>query len=235
MTGPGPVAMRWAVGGCEIDGRSLGAPVDLELLAPGGTGWEVEVGFGKGMYLRRRARDEPQRRFLGVELVQEYWREVTRKARRDGLANLVTVRGEAGYALDTLLPAAFADALHVYFPDPWPKSRHRKRRLFDDDTVDLPLRVLRPGATLFFATDFVEYGEAVAHLLTQQAGLTVSRHVGPWPDGARTHYESKYLREGRRFVRLTARLEGPSAMARVAPDLLVGPRPTAAANEGAPA
>ena len=100
--------------------------------------------------------------------------------------------------------------MHVYFPDPWPKSRHHKRRLFEVETVDLVLGLLAPGGRLFFATDFLDYGEAVGEILASHPHVEVERRPGPWPEGPRTNYEAKYVREGRPILRLEARLPPPS-------------------------
>lgn len=178
----------------------------LQLL--GGDGpWEVEIGFGKGRYLLESAAASPEKRFLGIEVVSKYYRLCRRRAVNRGLDNLMVARGEALYMLSAMLPQAFASRLHVYFPDPWPKARHHKRRLFDPETVDLVLGLLRPGGELCFATDFLEYGESVVDILQDFPGLEVQRHEGPWPDGARTNYEAKYMREGRPVLRLRARLQ----------------------------
>jgi tRNA (guanine-N7-)-methyltransferase len=199
--------VRLAVGGVERDWRALGAPLPLDRLVPSpDLPWELEIGFGKGRYLLRRAAESSGVRLLGVEQAQEYWSETTRRARRDRRANLVTLRAEALYALDVLLPAGFARAIHVYFPDPWPKARHERRRLFDADSVDLVLRALAPGATLFFASDALAYGEEVLAILGAQRGLIVERHEAQWPGGPRTNYEMKYAREGRPILRVTARM-----------------------------
>jgi tRNA (guanine-N7-)-methyltransferase len=117
----------------------------------------------------------------------------------------VLVRGEALYLLATVLPRGFAERLHVYFPDPWPKNRHHRRRLFDPATVDLVVGVLAPGGELAFATDFLDYGEQVAEILAGHPDLEVHRRDAPWPDGARTHYEAKYITEGRPILRLEGR------------------------------
>lgn len=168
--------------------------------------WEVELGFGKGRYLLNSALAHPERRYLGIEVVSKYYRLLERRARRRGADNLVVVRGEALYLLSTVLPPAFASVLHVYFPDPWPKQRHHKRRLFDPETVDLVLGLLRPGGRLCFATDFLEYGELVYKILLRYPGLSLERRDAPWPDGARTNYEAKYIEEGRPILRLEGRL-----------------------------
>lgn len=175
------------------------------LLPPGGD-WEVEIGFGRGRYLLAKALECPQRRFLGVEVVSKYFRLLRRRARHHRARNLLLARGEALYLLSAVLPPGFAARLHVYFPDPWPKARHHKRRLFDPETLDLVLGVLRPGGDLCFATDFLDYGERVREILEGYPGLAVTPRDGPWPDGARTNYEAKYMAEGRPILRLEARL-----------------------------
>jgi tRNA (guanine-N7-)-methyltransferase len=204
-----PVAVATAAGE-----RSLGelpVPLDLDALVAGDGPWEVELGFGKGRYLLRRAGEDPGRRFLGVEVASKYYRRLAERVARRGLANLIAVRGEAIYLLSAVLPRAFAAALHVYFPDPWPKSRHHKRRLFDPETVDLVLGLLVPGGRLCFATDFLDYGEEVAAILAGHPQVGLRRLAGRWPDGARTNYEAKYEREGRPILRLEATLGAAGA------------------------
>lgn len=190
----------------------LPAPLDLGALAPGGGAWEVEIGFGKGRYLLRRCMASPERRFAGIEQVAEYHRGFVERARRRRLANWVALRGEALYLLSSVLPRGFAAALHVYFPDPWPKSRHHKRRLFDPETVDLVAGLLAPGGRLYFATDFLDYGELVVELLSGYPGLAVARREQPWGDGPRTNYEAKYVCQGRPILRLEATLDTAAAL-----------------------
>ena len=132
------------------------------------------------------------------------------RARRTAPANWLALRGDALYLLSAVLPRSFAQVVHVYFPDPWPKSRHQKRRLFDPETVDLVVGLLADGGRLYFATDFLSYGEQVHDLLTGYPGLTVLRR-GPWDEGPRTSYESKYLIEGRPILRLEATWNAPGA------------------------
>jgi tRNA (guanine-N7-)-methyltransferase len=184
------------------------SPLALDALVPGGGPWAAEIGFGKGRYLLRRCLEFPERRFLGIELVSEYHRLFVGRARRRGIANWLALRGEALYLLAAVLPRGFAAELHVYFPDPWPKSRHHKRRLFDPETIDLVLGLLAPGGRLSFATDFLDYGEQVAEILAGCSGLEVARRDGVWDDGPRTNYEAKYVAEGRPILRLEATL-GP--------------------------
>lgn len=203
------------------------APLPLDELVPGNGPWEVEIGFGKGRYLVRRCQEDPDRRFLGIEVASEYWRMFVDRARRRGLSNWIALRGDALALISAVLPHGFASAVHVYFPDPWPKSRHHKRRLFDPETVDLVLSLLSPGGQLLFATDFLEYGAMVQEILESYPGLRVVRIDGSWPEGPRTNYEAKYEIEGRPILRLEATLEPGAAPLhpRGALGVLVGPLP----------
>ncbi|MEM7349340.1 MAG: hypothetical protein AAF657_00945 [Acidobacteriota bacterium] len=211
------LAAKFSAPGFERTLNDLPQPLSLDTLLPGDGDWHAEIGFGKGRYLLESAIAHPERRFLGIEVVSKYFRMLQRRAARHGVRNLLLVRGEALYLLATVLPTAFAAALHVYFPDPWPKARHHRRRLFDPETLDLVLGLLRPDGELFFATDFLDYGERVSEILQTYPGLTVTPHPEPWPDGARTNYEAKYIVEGRPILRLQARLDQQPAAGRLHP------------------
>ena len=193
----------------------VAVPLDLHALVPpdpeagaGEAPWEVEIGFGKGRYLLRRALAEPRTRLLGIELAGEYFRLLVTRARRRGVRNLLAIRGEAQTVLAAVLPRGFARDVHVYFPDPWPKARHERRRLLDAESVDLVLSLLVPGGTLWFATDYLEYGEAVAALLAGHPAATVRRRPAGWDEGPRTNYEAKYIAEGRPILRLEVTWKG---------------------------
>lgn len=199
----------------------LALPIDLDELVPaaGGTGgaggaWEIEIGFGKGRYLLRRAAEDPDRRFLGVEIASQYYRMARDRAAKRGLDNMALIRGDALYLMVAALHPGWASAVHVYFPDPWPKDRHHKRRLFDPETVDLVLGLLRPGGTLWFASDFLEYGALVRDILADHPAVDLDEVTEPWEDGARTNYEAKFIEEGRPIIRLgaTRRVEFEGAL-----------------------
>ncbi len=205
------------------DGRDwplaeLPSPIRPDEIVAGDGPWELELGFGKGRYLLQRAAALPERRFLGIELVSKYYRMARHRGQRRGLSNLAVCRGEAHYLLATAIPRGFADQVHVYFPDPWPKAKHHKRRLFDPETVDLVLGAIRPGGKLVFATDFLDYGEIVVEILSSHPDLTLELIDGPWPDGARTHYESRFVREGKPILRLHAHLAQDAKPGALHPD-----------------
>jgi tRNA (guanine-N7-)-methyltransferase len=120
---------------------------------------EVELGSGDGTFIAQYAQACPDRNFLAVERFLGRLRKVDRKGLRAGLANLRLVRVEASYLLEYLLPAASVHALHVYFPDPWPKRKHRKNRLVNTRFTELAAHTLAPGGTVYLRTDDRDYFE----------------------------------------------------------------------------
>jgi tRNA (guanine-N7-)-methyltransferase len=197
---------RLAELGSLLDARRRGAPV------------EIEIGFGKGRFLLSRAAAHPDTTFVGIEAAALYWEIVNRGAERRGLGNLITLCGDALYVLGACLEREVASVVHVYFPDPWPKTRHHRRRLLDASTVDLVVGALAPGGTLYFATDHTEYGDSVCAVLDRYPAVAVTRVDGPWPDGPRTHYETKYELEGRPILRLVVQRVAPAASPLLHPD-----------------
>ena len=219
--------------GCAPLERPLGTAL-LARLAPGAGPWELEIGFGKGRFLLARATAQPARRFLGIEIAGEYFRLAARRLARRGLANLALLHGEALYLLAAVLPRAFAREIHVYFPDPWPKSRHQRRRLFSPASLDLVLGALEPGGRLSFATDHLDYGVEVEAILSGHPGLEVARRPDGWAEGPRTNYEAKYVAEGRPILRLEATLAGvPSLHPAGAREVLVARATAPGASAGA--
>jgi tRNA (guanine-N7-)-methyltransferase len=118
---------------------------------------EVELGSGDGSFLAQWAQANPDRNFLGVERLLGRLRKLDRKAQRNGLSNLRLMRIEAGYLLEFLLPPASVHALHLYFPDPWPKRKHRKNRLVNERFPELVSRVLAQQGLVFLRTDDPDY------------------------------------------------------------------------------
>jgi len=118
---------------------------------------EVELGSGDGSFLVQYAALHPERNFIGVERLLGRLRKIDRKGRRAGLANLRGVRIEASYFLEYLLPPHSAQAIHVYFPDPWPKRKHHKHRLVNERFPHLARQALQPGGNIYLRTDDRDY------------------------------------------------------------------------------
>jgi tRNA (guanine-N7-)-methyltransferase len=118
---------------------------------------EIDLGCGDGSFLMDYAALHPDRNFLGVERLMGRLNKINRKGRRRGLANLRGVRIESGYFLEHLLPPGAASAIHVYFPDPWPKMKHRKNRFISTRFPALARQALAPGGRVYLRTDHEDY------------------------------------------------------------------------------
>ena len=133
--------------------------IELAQLFPQNQPLEVELGSGDGTFLVDYAGRHPEHNFIGVERLLGRIRKMDRKGRRAGLINLRGVRIESSYFLEFLLPAQSAAALHIYFPDPWPKRKHRRHRLINERFPTLAHRALAPGGTVHLRTDHQDYFE----------------------------------------------------------------------------
>jgi len=122
---------------------------------------DVELGSGDGSFLAQWAAASPDRNFIGVERLLGRLRKVDRKARRLGLGNLRCLRLEGAYVLEWMVAPGSLSGLHVYFPDPWPKRRHWKRRLIQRRFAELAATALRIGGQVFLRTDHEGYFEAM--------------------------------------------------------------------------
>lgn len=156
-------------GGLVYELPSILEPLRLEVLFPSAQPLEVELGCGDGSFLMDYAEAHPDRNFLGVERLLGRIRKLDRKGRRRGLTNLRGVRIECSYFLKFLLPPNSADRIHVYFPDPWPKERHHRRRLVNSEFPALAQAALRPGGTVHLRTDDTDYFEQMQDVFGQAA------------------------------------------------------------------
>lgn len=127
---------------------------------------EVELGSGDGGFMAQWAALHPERNFIGVERLLGRLRKLDKKGRRAGLTNLQVVRIEASYFLTWLLPPRSVSALHLYFPDPWPKRRHWKHRLVNAEFAEATARALAIGGVAYFRTDNADYFAQVQSVFT---------------------------------------------------------------------
>lgn len=191
-----------------LDLETLPKPIDWAALFANDHPVEIEIGSGKGTFLADQARSRPEANFLGIEWARWFWRYASDRLRRNGLANARAVRAEASYFLDEHVPAASVAALHVYFPDPWPKARHHRRRLIAPSFMPKAARVLAPGARLQVVTDHAEYWEQIEATVRSADGFEVVEYKRPGSADAGevvgTNFERKYARQGRPFHAIAA-------------------------------
>lgn len=177
---------------------------------------EVEIGTGNGAFLVDAALRSPGRGFLGIEVSRRFFTKALRRAARNWASNVRMVRADAAYVLSNFVPTSSVAVYHVYFPEPWPKERHAKRRLFKPPLVSRLAETLRPGGHLFVATDVEEYFETIEALLGREPLLErVEEPEAPLASvrgRAPTSYESKYRAEGR-TIRYSTWLKRPGPTA----------------------
>jgi tRNA (guanine-N7-)-methyltransferase len=167
----------------------------------------LEIGFGGGEHLVEAAADEPGVDFFGCEPFVNGMAKLLSRIDARGLANIRLYRGDAAEVLDRL-PDASLSRVYLFYPDPWPKRRHRKRRFVSPENLARLARVMKPGAQLRFATDIDDYAAwTLARLRGDDAFLwsasTAADWRTPWEGWTQTKYEAKAMAEGRRPVYLT--------------------------------
>ena len=156
---------------------------------------EVELGSGDGTFIAQCAQRLPDRNFLAVERLLGRLRKIDRKGLRAGLANLRLVRIEASYLLEYLLPPESVHALHVYFPDPWPKRKHRKNRLINERFTELAAQALTPGGAVYLRTDDQDYFSQMTAVFAANAIFFLGE-TPPELSGVLTDFERDFLEKG---------------------------------------
>src|SRR5438105_2268508 len=174
--------------------------LELTKIFPKAQPVEVELGSGDGSFLVEHAALHPEHNFIGVERLLGRIRKMDRKGQRAGLTNLRGVRIESSYFLEFLLPARSAVALHIYFPDPWPKRKHQRHRLINERFSALAHKALAPGGAVYLRTDDKNYFEQMLEVF---AVSPLFRSVAT-PDelaGLRTDFERDFEARGVKTLR----------------------------------
>jgi tRNA (guanine-N7-)-methyltransferase len=164
----------------------------------------VEIGSGRGEAIVQAAAEQPDVDFLGLEVYVPGVAQTLVTMRHVGVTNVRLVVVNAAEALTTMLPAASVRELRVWFPDPWHKKRHRKRRLVTPGFARLAARVLEPGGLWRLATDWEDYAEQIRQVVTASPDFD-GGDWGPRFDGRpQTRFEGKGLQVGRTIRDVTA-------------------------------
>jgi tRNA (guanine-N7-)-methyltransferase len=167
---------------------------------------EVEVGFGKGLFLLSSALAHPDVNFAGIEIVRKYQLFTATRIAKRNLSNVRLACADARMFLRDRAPAGSVRAVHVYFPDPWWKKRHHKRRVFTDEFAAACARVLAGGGQLQVATDVADYATMVREVVAAQPALR--ELPAPAETGAEhdldylTNFERKARLQGKAIYRL---------------------------------
>lgn len=166
---------------------------------------QLEVGPGKGLFLANAAVARPDHNFIGIEVARKYARKAAERVARRDLRNVRLVAGDAKRFLKEFVPPTSLAAVHVYFPDPWWKKRHKKRRVFTEDFVNDVARSLPPHGDLWIATDVEEYFLVMQEIMSERSDFEAAEvpelRAAEHELDYLTNFERKYRLEGRPIYR----------------------------------
>ena len=182
--------------------ENLTGPIDLAQIFGRLGPVHIEIGSGKGTFLLHAARAQPEVDFVGIEWARKFYLYAVDRIGRWGLTNVRIIRTDAVTFLTESVPPESVACLHIYFPDPWPKKRHHKRRLIQQANMPTLIRCLSPGGRMQLATDHIDYFEQMkATVSACRNQLEPTEFIRP--AGAAegeltgTNYERKYIKDRR--------------------------------------
>jgi tRNA (guanine-N7-)-methyltransferase len=185
-------------------------PIDFEEVFGRSGPVHIEIGSGKGTFLVSQAQAQPQVNFLGVERARKYYRHAVDRIGRWGLKNVKLIRTDAADFIIRFIPDCSVTCYHIYYPDPWPKKRHHKRRLICASNIEHLIRTLEPGGIIQIATDHEDYFEQIKQVLAERKDALEQAEFIP-PAGAQdgetvgTNYERKYVKEKRKVYTIAVK------------------------------
>ena len=162
----------------------------------------IEIGSGKGTFLLNQARVHPGNNFLGIEWARKYYRYAVDRIGRWDLKNVRIIRTDAAIFITEFIDDNSVDCFHIYFPDPWPKKRHHKRRFLCPTNLEQLIRCLKNQGKLRIATDHAEYFQQIQNVIAQTSDKleeidflpTAGAETGEWVG---TNFERKYIKDNR--------------------------------------
>ena len=182
--------------------EDLSGPVDFTRIFGRSAPLHVEIGSGKATFLVTQAKAHPEVDFLGIEWARRFYRHAVDRIGRWDLRNVRILRTDAAVFLRDFVPEGSVDCFHIYFPDPWPKKRHHKRRFLQEANLEVLLRCLKLGGEIRIATDHADYFEQIRQVTAAYAEKLEEIEFER-PAGARegeltgTNYERKYVKQSR--------------------------------------
>ncbi len=196
--------------GISLEPENLDEKIDFVRIFGRPAPLHIEIGAGKGTFLLSQAKAQPDYNFLGIEWARRYYRYAVDRIGRWGLTNVRIIRTDAAAFLADTVPDDCVDCFHIYFPDPWPKKRHNKRRLICPANIEHLIRCLKSAGQLRIATDHADYFEQIRTVLAardkQLKEIDFIRpagaETGEW---AGTNFERKYIKDQRPIYTFAAR------------------------------
>lgn len=163
----------------------------------------LEIGSGKGRFLISEALEHPERNYIGVEMALQYFRIIKDRLEKRDIPNARVINFDAKQVISRMFRDDSVREVHIYFPDPWPKKRNRKRRFIQDDVLEQLVRILEPEGTGMFVTDHQGYFEDAVPVFETWFDIEAGEAGGTEP---RTNYEAKYREEGRPIYEIRFRM-----------------------------
>lgn len=173
-----------------------GNEVDLDAVFKRSAPRILEIGFGMGETTAQIAHAHPERDYLGVEVHTPGVGSLLQRIESLGLANVRIIQHDATEVLEHMIGEATLDGVHIFFPDPWPKKRHHKRRLIQEPFVRLLAQRLKPGGYVYMATDWQDYAQHIQAVMRTQPGLRPVTVPSPAYSRPPTKFEQRGLRQG---------------------------------------
>ncbi len=134
---------------------------------------ELDIGCGRGLYIFNAAINNPDVNYLGLEIDYREGRRTAKKFQKREMPNARVIGGDCNVFLSKMIERNSVDAAHVYFPDPWWKKRHHKRRLFTSEFCDLLAQVVKPGGYVHSWSDVIEYFEIIQELMDGHSSFSI--------------------------------------------------------------
>jgi tRNA (guanine-N7-)-methyltransferase len=174
------------------------APLDLDRAFGRAAPKILEIGFGMGETTSRIAAEHPENDYLGIEVHGPGVGGLLKRVAELGLTNVRIIQHDAAQVIESMIPHASLDGVHVFFPDPWPKKRHHKRRLIQPPFVALLASRMKPGAYLHVATDWEDYAHQILRVLSAEPELiNTAGGFAPRPEWRpQTKFEARGVRLG---------------------------------------
>lgn len=190
------ISELWPQFGIEYRAASL----DLKTLFGRSANTVLEIGFGNGDTLVQTAADHPEINYIGLEVHEPGVGHCLIKARDAGIRNLRIIVQDAMDVLRDQIDDGTLARINLYFPDPWPKKRHQKRRIINPPFLELAAKRVFPGGALYVATDWENYAEHIDQVMSDSAEFELverCRHSGDQPlDRYTTKFETRGLKKG---------------------------------------
>ena len=184
--------------------------MDLRELFPSNNPIEIEVGSGKGTFIRGQAKAHKEINYIGIEWANKFYRHFVERVAREDLTNVRVMRTNASDFISKHVQDESIDNFYLFFPDPWPKTRHNLRRFMTEPNIAHVHRILKPGGKFLYVTDHAGYFEWTKAMFLANSNVTRLFKKTKFPKLANaqegeivgTNYERKYMKEGRPFYKM---------------------------------